>query len=58
MAVRFDDADKATGTYYQLDNDKFYVCDPTITGWGADVGEPMDMFKQEKDVHLILLSNN
>lgn len=58
MAVKFSDSDKATGVYYQLDNDKFYVCDPTIMGWGADVGEPMDQFAKEQDVHLILLNNN
>jgi len=57
MAVKFDDSDNATGVYYQIDDDKYYVADPTITGWGADVGEPMDIYKQEQDVNLIILKN-
>lgn len=45
------------GTYYMLDNERYYVCDPTIIGWGAPVGEPMDQFMDCAEVSLILLEN-
>jgi hypothetical protein len=58
-AVRFDESDQAKGAYYLLDNDKYYVADPTITGYGAEVGVAMDVFnKPDVEVSLILLNND
>jgi hypothetical protein len=58
-AVRFDESDQAKGAYYLLDNDKYYVADPTITGYGAEVGVVMDVFnKPDVEVSLILLNND
>ena len=55
MAVHFDEP--VSGTYYTLDDERYYVCDPTIVGWGAPVGECMEQFKDCTDVSLILLNN-
>lgn len=55
MATHFDEP--VGGTYYTLGNERYYVCDPTIVGWGAPVGECMDQFKDCTDVSLILLDN-
>lgn len=56
MATHFDEP--VTGTYYTLGDERYYVCDPTIVGWGAPVGECMDQFKDCTDVSLILLDND
>lgn len=55
MATHFDEP--VNGTYYTLGEERYYVCDPTIVGWGAPIGEPMEMFKDCTDVSLILLKN-
>jgi len=56
MATHFDEP--VSGTYYTLGDERYYVCDPTIVGWGAPVGECMDQFKDCTDVSLILLDND
>ncbi len=56
MAVNFGD-EQPNGTYYMLDDERYYVCDPTILGAGAPVGMPMNVFADCKDVNLILLDN-
>lgn len=56
MATHFEEP--VTGTYYTLGNERYYVCDPTIVGWGAPVGECMDQFKDCTDVSLILLDDD
>lgn len=54
-AVAFKDDSMATGDYYQVNNLKYYVCDPTYIG--ANIGESMPQYRKIKADVLMLKGN-
>lgn len=54
-AVAFADDTYVTGDYYQINNRKYYVCDPTYIG--ANVGEAMPQYRKTKADILMLKGN-
>ena len=54
-AVAFKDDSMASGDYYQINNLKYYVCDPTYIG--ANIGESMPKYRKIKADVLMLKEN-